>query len=319
MNIELVIADAKNVYYLPILDDISWKTERKESPGQLTFSILENDMYRVQEGDAVSLRVDEKKVFYGFVFTKKLDKDGIVKITAYDQLRYLKNKHTMVYGNLTASELVKKIAKDFLLKVGKLEDSKFKIKTRVEQNKTLFDIIQTSLDMTLENKNKMYVLYDDFGKLALKDIGSMKIDFVVDENNAENYDYTSSIDKNTFNKVRLLFPNKKTGKYEVSEVKDSNSINNWGVLQYSEILQEGENGAAKAEALLSLYNKKTRSLSFKNVLGDLRVRAGSMIVVRLDVDGLKLSNYMLVEKCTHKFKDETHFMDLTVRGGDFIA
>ena len=101
--------------------------------------------------------------------------------------------------------------------------------------------------------------------------------------------------------------------------QDSSNINRWGILQYFDTLQEGENGQAKADALLSLYNKKTRSLRITNALGDNRVRAGSMIVVNLDLGDVKLKNFMLVEKCKHTYKESEHWMDLTLRGGEFIA
>ncbi len=105
----------------------------------------------------------------------------------------------------------------------------------------------------------------------------------------------------------------------VTEVKSIDNIAQWGVLQYFDTIKDGENAKAKAEALLKLYNKKTRNLSIKKAFGDLRVRAGSMVIVKLDLNDVELSNYMLVEKCKHTFNDNEHVMDLTVRGGEFIA
>lgn len=82
---------------------------------------------------------------------------------------------------------------------------------------------------------------------------------------------------------------------------------------------KGENGQAKADALLKLYNKKTRNLKITNALGDNRVRAGSMVVINLDLGDMKVRNWMLVEKCKHTYKEGEHWMDLTLRGGEFIA
>lgn len=92
-----------------------------------------------------------------------------------------------------------------------------------------------------------------------------------------------------------------------------------GLLQYFDTLQKGENGQAKADALLKLYNKKTRNLKITNALGDNRVRAGSMVVINLDLGDMKVKNWMLVEKCKHTYKEGEHWMDLTLRGGEFIA
>ena len=115
------------------------------------------------------------------------------------------------------------------------------------------------------------------------------------------------------------YDNDKTGKREIYIAQHGKNMNAWGVLQYFDTLQKGENGQAKANALLSLYNKKTRNLSIKNALGDIRVRAGSMIAVILNLGDMKINNLMLVEKCKHEFKESEHYMDLTLRGGDFIA
>ena len=78
-------------------------------------------------------------------------------------------------------------------------------------------------------------------------------------------------------------------------------------------------GAVKARALLDLYNQKTRNLQIKDALGDIRVRGGSLIVVNLNLGDVKLQNFMLVEKATHKFKNGEHFMDLTLKGQNFIS
>ena len=91
------------------------------------------------------------------------------------------------------------------------------------------------------------------------------------------------------------------------------------MLQFYDTLSKGENEAAKADALLSLYNKKTRNLTIKKALGDVRVRAGSMVVINLALGDMNLKNFMLVEKVTHTFKLDEHFMELTVRGGEFVA
>lgn len=180
-------------------------------------------------------------------------------------------------------------------------------------------MIQNALDLTLQNKSQMYVLYDDFGKLTLKGLNSMRLNLLIDEETGENFDYTSSIDEQTYNKVKLTYDNDKTGKREIYIAQHGKNMNAWGVLQYFDTLQKGENGQAKANALLSLYNKKTRNLSIKNALGDIRVRAGSMIAVILNLGDMKINNLMLVEKCKHEFKESEHYMDLTLRGGDFIA
>ncbi|MEG2050885.1 MAG: hydrolase [Oscillospiraceae bacterium] len=319
MNVELLIQNG-SIMYIPVVEEgITWQTERKGSPGQLNFKVLKDSALNITEGNPVRMKVGNANIFHGFIFSKKTSKDNLIDVTAYDQLRYLKNKDTYVYTNKTASEFLKMLMADLKLRAGEIQNTGFKIPSRVEENTSLFDMIGNALDITIQNRKEMYVLFDDFGKLALKNIRSMIVPIIIDEETGENFDYSSSIDSNTYNKIKLTYDNEDTGKREVYITQDSKNINAWGVLQYFEKLQKGENGKAKADALLSLLNKKTRNLSVSSALGDNRVRAGSMVLVNLNLGDVKVNSFMLVEKCKHTFKESEHTMDLTLRGGDFVA
>lgn len=314
MEMELLI-QWKDTCYQPVVhDDVKWSLEIKGSPGKLEFTVLKDDMLKFEEGAVVRLRVDNTNVFFGFVFKKSYDKEKNIKVTAYDQLRYLKNKDTYVYKNKTATELVKMIANDFNLNVGQMDDTYHKIATKVEDNQTLFDIIQNALDDTLMNRSEIYVLYDDFGKLRLSYVEFLKVGILIDAETAETLDYSSSIDGETYNKIKLVRENEETGKRDVYIAQHGVNMNTWGVLQYFDTVDENENASAKANALLKLYNKKTKGLKVNGVLGDLRVRAGSLVVVQLDLDDTKIQNFMMVEKVTHKFENNHHSMDLTLKG-----
>lgn len=326
MNVELLIGNetGSKVYQPAVEEGIEWSTERKDTPGKLTFKVLKDDILDFSEGSPVRMRVDGDNVFFGFVFKQQRDKNKIITVTAYDQLRYLKNKDTKVYEDKTASQFIRMIANDYSLNVGTLENTIYTIESRVEENTSLFEMISNALDLTLTNTGEMYVLYDDFGKLTLKHLSSMYVGvpgayLMIDEETGQNFDYTSSIDDDTYNKIKLTYDNEDSGYREVYIAQDSSNINKWGILQYYDTLQKGENGQAKANALLKLYNKKTRNLKITKAIGDNRVRAGSMIVVNLDLGDVKLKNWMLVEKCTHTYKENEHWMDLTLRGGEFVA
>lgn len=315
--VELIIQNGDKVYVPIVEEGIEWSTERKGVPGKLSFKILDDGHINVQDGNAVRFRYHNKNIFYGFIFQKKTDKSKELSITCYDQLRYLKNKETYVYSGKTANELIKTIADDFHLQTGKLCDTKYRIANRIEEDKALIDMIQNALDITLQSTKKIFVLYDDFGKITLNNIEDMRLNLLIDEDTSEDYEYSSSIDSDTYNQIKLVYDNDKTGKREVYLTRDSNNINQWGLLQYYEKIDEKTNGKAKADALLSLYNKKTKSLRINNVLGDTRVRAGSSVIVSLTLNDIKLANYLIVEKVKHIFKENEHFMDLDLKGGVF--
>lgn len=213
MSCELLIQHGANAMLPPVVEDVTIEWERQGQPGKMTFEVVKTDGLSFQEGDPCRFSVDGTPIFYGFVFEKsrKGSNPAVIQVTAYDQLYYLKNKDTYVYENKTARDLIKMIAEDFKLNIGDIESTGHTIASRVEDNQTLFDIIQNALDATLKATGKMFVLYDDVGKLTLKSIGNMKLGVLIDEDTAGDYDYTSSIASQTYDKVKLTYENKDTG------------------------------------------------------------------------------------------------------------
>lgn len=321
MTTELIIQHGSTIMYPPTVEGVSIEWERQGQPGKLKFDVVKTDGLSFQEGDACRFSVDGTVMFYGFVFEKsrKGSSPNVISVTAYDQLYYLKNKDTYVYEGKSAADVIRMIAEDFQLKTGSLASTGYTIASRVEDNQTLFDIIQNALDLTLDATGNMFVLYDDAGKLTLKTLNDMKLNMLVSEETAGEYTYTSSIANKTYDKIKLIYENKDTGKREIYIAQDSSHIKDWGVLQYSDKLNSNANAKAMADTLLKLYNTKTRSLKLSNVLGDKRVRAGSLLVVMLSLGDINLSQYLMVEQVKHSFNNEQHLMELRLRGGTFVS
>lgn len=319
MGAEILIQHGSTIQYPAVVEGAKLTLERKGTPGKLTFTVVKDSKLNFQEGDPVKLTLDGTPMFYGFVFIKSRDKDGTIDVTAYDQLRYMKNKDTITEEGLKASDLLKRIATDFRLNLGTVEDTGYTMETVVEENQTLFDMIQNALDETLLNTGKLYVLYDDVGSLTLKDINSMKTNLLIDMEAAENFSYSSSIDDATYNKIKLAFNNEKTGKRELYVAQDGEKINQWGVLQYFEEIQTATGAAAKAEAMLAHYDRKTRKLTIKNAFARPDIRAGSAVMVSLNLGDIIANQYLMAEKVVFTFKEDENMMDLTLVGGEFVA
>lgn len=298
---------------------IVWETHRKGTPGKLTFTVVKDDVIAFHEGDAVRFDYDGHKIFYGFIFTKKRKDNRLINVTAYDQLRYFKNKDTYTYKNTTATQLLQMLANDFNLQVGKVANTKYVIPTRVEDNQELFTIMDNALSETIKNTGEMYVYYDDYGSLSLQSIKELRTDILIDEDTGETFEYTTSIDENTYNKIKLIRENKESGKREIFIAQDSENKNNWGVLQYTETIDEKVNGQAKADSLLNLYNKKSRKLHMNKLFGDTRVRGGTVLAVQMYLGDLSVANFMMVETVKHTFLESDHRMDIKIIGGEFIA
>lgn len=313
MEVRLYIQNGQTVYEPVVQGSITWETQRKGQPGKCSFTLIPDEKLQVEEGNAVRLDVNGKSVFFGFIFERSWNSDGQMKVSVYDQLRYLKNTDSYNYSNLSTGEVILMVARDYNLQTGTLIDTGHRL-SRNRPDKTLFDIILDSLDLTLIHTGKMYVLYDDAGKLVLNDVENMKLDIMTDGSTAQDYDYKVSIDSNTYNQIKIYYDNNETKKRDVYMAKDTGTINKWGILQKDESIDKGVNGQAVAERYLTLYNRPSRSLSIKGAFGDIRVRAGCLIPVFLDIKEMELKNYLLVESVTHKIDEGIHTMDLTLRG-----
>jgi hypothetical protein len=318
-NVQLIVQNGLNRFTLPVNDGVKLIWERKGMPGKLTFEAKYERKFPIVEGNSVRLDVDGKSMFFGFVFSRSTKKDGIMSFTVYDQLRYLKNKDTLIYKNKSANQLIKIIAERFKLKYGKLESTGYKM-SAIEDDATLFDMIQNALDNTLLTKGKVYVLYDKVGKIRLTNVADMKVNgCLIDDETAEDYTYKTTIDENVYNQIKLIYENTEKGTYDLYITKNSKCINRWGMLQLLEKIDNPDIGKLKSKAYLQLYNKKVRNLTISGVIGNKSVHAGSLVPIILTLVDIKIANYMMVEKVTHNFKNRQHTMDLVLSGGDFSA
>lgn len=301
-----------------IIEPVEWETYRKDTPSKLTFKVVKDEALSFAEGARVSFKVNGKKVFLGYVFEKSRDKDQLITVTAYDQTRYFKNKNAYVFENMKASTFIKRICDDFLVTTGEIEDTGHAIGQLCYTNDTLFDMIQGALDETVMATGKLYCIYDDYGEVKLKNISNLKVNYLVADDTSENFDYTSSIDTNTYNRIKIQKASDDKGLTDIVVEEDKNTIHDWGVLQKFEQWGENQNDAQvkqMAKSLLKLHNSKTRSLGVSGCLGDIRVRAGTSVLVRLALGDIpQLNNYMLVEEAKHTFEQGTHTMDLTLKG-----
>lgn len=315
-SVNVLCKNGNNYFSLPVTD-LKITFERKGTPGKATFSAKYDTTYKLIEGNSVTIAINNVNFFYGFVFERSMSKDGMMDYVVYDQLRYLKNKDTLIYKKKPASEVIKAIARKFNMKYGSIVNTGLKL-SAVEANTSLFDIIQNALDKTLLSTQKTFVLYDQCGKLTLKNISSMKVNTcLIDDSTAQDFNYKSSINDSTYNQIKLFYEDTKKGKYYYYIAKSSANINAWGVLQYTEKIDDTKIGKLKANALLKLYNRKSRTLSVSGAFGNINVRAGSLLPVILNIKDVKIASYMMVEKVTHSFNNMEWMMDLTLSGGVF--
>lgn len=292
--------------------EVTYTTDRTGSPGKLEFTVLKSSSFSFFEGDVVRFSVDGVLVFYGWVFTKSKDRWGVITVTCYDRLRYLKAAASYAFYGQTAGDIVKQIAADFELDVSEIEDTGYKIPSLIEEEKTCLDIISEAIQQTLLNTGKIYVFFDNGKGLCLKEAGNMKSETMIGDGSLlTEYTYKTDIDEQTYNRVKLARPNEETGKADIFMAQDSANIKRWGLLQLYQSVDQEMNDAqvkAQAQATLRYYNQRMRTLSVES-LGVVGLRAGMMVLMQVqNLGDINLNQYVLLEKVTHTFSNEVHTM-----------
>lgn len=314
LNYVMTIRNKDTEYIVEIEGDVKITRTTESIPAKMVFKVVNDGNLDFQEGNHATFTVNGVSVFSGYIFTKSRDKKNIITVTAYDQLRYLKNKDCYVYRDKTATEVIKMIASDYGLQVGEIANTEYKIPKRIEADKTLLDIINMALYLTEINNHNVYYLYDDNGKMQLKTCDSMKLDILIDADTLENFTYESSIDKDTYNYIKVV-RNVPDGQNKTLKrtgvVVDEEHVKDWGRLQ--QLYRPDDkisNAIDVATNMIKLKDRKTRDIRLKNVLGDVRVRGGSLVYLKHNFGDLVIDSYVSVESVTHTFKNGIHLMDL---------
>ncbi len=277
MGIELIISSKSTgkKYLANPIGDITVTSRIKGSATELSFSVRKGKVLNFAEGDEVLLRVNHKNTFRGFVFEKHRRADKIINVKCYDFLRYLKYEDCYTLNVMTASEMLNLFGKINNWRMGEVEDTKFRIPAQVVENSSYLDMIQTALNTTYDADFEEFVLFVKGADITLKNIKNMKTNLLITENTCCDFDYTSTIDENTYNKIKVVQKDKDDKVTEAAVIFDEENIKRWGTLQYIEVL--GEKDTVKdyhVKQLLKKHNKVTRRLSITKAFGREDIRAG---------------------------------------------
>jgi hypothetical protein len=329
INMKLENSENGNIYDISELAfNIKWETSLLDQPGKLTFSCVNDDNVLFACGSTVTLIVDDKNIFYGYVFVFNKNDTDFIDVTCYDQTRYLQNTDVYVISGKTASQVFEMICKDFEIQNYNVVDATTEIlPSRIYDNKTLYDIIKFGTLYELAKNNEWYIIRDNFGVLEFINIKKLVTKYNFDdETNVFNYNYETSIDSDSFNAVKIVQDNRvskkgkpvKSGGTLISRdmgYKDNKSfISKWGgKLQYCEKSDKMLNPAQLQSYVEDLFNKKCieRHKYSLSTIGELDVQAGSYINIHIDKVS-KDKNYQkfFITNCVHTFDNCNHTMEL---------
>jgi len=318
MNLELYLQNSETgkVYDISqISEQITVYSSIDGEAGKLTCLLQKdpNDLLRISNGSVVSFIVDGKGFFFGYVFRIGTDADENYRITAYDQMRYLKNQDVYATSNQTASDIFKKICIDKGLRYNVKVPTNYKPEPYLHDGKTLYNIIERGMNLASLYDNKKYFIKDNFGTVTWSELQVEKTNVQLGDNSlVTSYTYEKSIDQDVYNQIKLYRDNETSGKRDVWIVKDSNNIKKWGVLQYLKKADDNDNASKikeKANNYLKRYNTETHTLKFEaDGIIDLVAGRGIKFVLKRE----NIDKWMWIKSATHRFTKYSHVMELEV-------
>lgn len=318
-NLQLSIQTRRNRQYPVLAEEILLERRRAGAPAKLEFTVINDSILSFHEGDHVLLQQGEETLFSGFVFSKHRNYGKKIKVMAYDQMRYLKNKDTYSYEDITASQLIGRIGADWGFALGEIDDSLYPLPATIAEGRSLMDIIQTALDQTAKETGELFTLYDKGGKLCLSHVKDLARDTLISTQNIKDFDYTSSIDRDAYSAVRLYRLGAGPGQRIYYDAENGELLDRWGRLRYHARAKEEVDGIQSVQKTLEMKARKTRILRIQEAMGDTGVQGGSLLPVELNLGDLILNQFLMVEQVRHRFTQGGHTMDLSLVGGDFVA
>ena len=311
-----------------LVGDITHTTSMIDNPGKLTFFVQKDPngvISTIQNGDKIFFKKGGKTpvgIFCGYVFSVGFDATEVFKVTAYDSIRYLKNEDNMLIKNMILSQIFEKICVENQIPYRIVTPINYIPAAKIYTGKTLYSILKECIQKAevdaWQNRQTSvkYIIRDNYGTLELISADSLLTNIVIGEQSLLcSYQYETSIDKGTYNSIKLVKKRKDTNSITYQQ-KDDNSIKNWGILQ--KVFQADENmneAQAKeyANNLLKAYCKETKTLSL-SALGVMGMNAG--IGFKLNIPSLGQQVNMYILEATHKYTNDFHTMDLSVNAND---
>lgn len=314
LNLELWVSDGQATYGLSALaESVTFTSTRNIEASRLEFSVVGDDRVHLWVGNTVDFTADGKGIFKGVINRLSRDETGLTKVEAVDALWYAKAKGVYQFDRMEASQVIAKLAQEVGIPIGRLTNTGYVQDWLYPEEKSIQDIACDVLNRTIRATGRVWCLYMDYGALSLTEPTALASAVVIGDRSLA-YKYTYDVDiKESYNQIKLVRPNDKTGRADVYLFENSTYQDEWGLLRLYQKVDENMTEAqiiALGEQMLDYYCAEKRELKI-SALGVPGIRAGSLVHIK--IDAIELSRKLLIEKAVHKYKNCDHTMELRAR------
>ena len=312
MQVDLLIYDGKNWLRPQVLSGLRLQ-RAANAAAVLDFVVVKNGMLNFLEGAPVRLRLDGQTVFVGRVFSKRRRQPELIQVRAYDQLRYLQNRDCCMLRDFTPGDLLRRICSENNMQLGKVADCELRLAAHSFDNRRYLDMLAEVLAEVWQAKGRRYFVYDDCGAVCLQSCWDIRVNILLAADCIGGYEYATSIDEKTYNRVKVIYEDKRKGLRKEFVAEDGGKIADWGVLQLvSKNANAKQQTYSRAQELLQLYRQRQESLLVLQVPGNIMVRGGSMVGVRLNLGEQLVDCWALVKRAEHLIEQGNCLMNLSL-------
>src|SRR5690625_1490647 len=303
-----------------IVESVTWAGDIAQAYRSLTVNTINtadgrNRRIDFRNGDYIRFSNHGEELFRGRIFSTDIDSEGYEILTVYDpNVFFTKSQTTQTFRNRKASQIVRRLARDFGVAIGDIEDTGFVIPKLVAEQDSLYDVIVRALTITENQNGRRFKLGSRGGNLYLQERkGQVTRDVLESGVNIMSANYIQSIEDL---RNRLVMTGGSDGQYREVRINDD-LVEMYGMMQ---AVEEYSGNSVSRSEVKQAADRKFRELSAiddeasVSGLGIDSVTAGSAIYVVEKMTGIIGGYYVSAD--THTYTGGIHEMSLTLSATD---
>lgn len=287
----------------------TWSGSVLSAGRSLEFTILNNpydsslSVPTVSVGDYISFTAESEELFYGQIFSiERSTEIGTITYTAYDMMKnLLESTGQYNFKNTTPEAIATQVLADIQVPYNNLEPTGINIKSMLCDSKTYYDIIMGAYTQAYRITGNRYlpmIWQRAFGVWpAVYTVGNFALS---DELNITAASISETMDE--IKNIVKIYDD--TGK-QVGEVKNDDSLSQFGTFQEVYTVEDGVDPAAAANNLLKVNPTQSITLT---AIGDKNCQSGYSVVVKDAATGLSGKYWIKTDK--HTWENGAYMMEL---------